>query len=84
MMVDTCNLIMTNELSLTPLTDEWLIDFIRHKTRDSYILDGVHLVTISEVFEYDVKGWSHNQGEQISLQRSKDSHWELEVCCVSV
>ena len=70
----------SDQLILTPCTDEWVIDIIRHKIKDTYILNELYMVAISSVSEYNVKGWSCNEGEEKLLEKYGDEHWELEVC----
>ena len=70
----------SDQLILTPCTDEWIIDIIRHKIKDTYVLNELYMVAISNVSEYNVKGWSCNEGEKKLLEKYGDEHWELEVC----
>eukprot|EP00731_Ephydatia_muelleri_P026069 Em0018g169a len=69
----------SDQLILTPCTDEWIIDIIRHKIKDTYILNELYVVAISSVSEYNVKGWSCNEGEEKLLEKYGDEHWELEL-----
>ena len=39
----------SDKLILTPCTDEWIIDLIRHKIKDNYVLNDLQMVVISNV-----------------------------------
>ncbi len=60
-------------------THEWSVNYIRKKSRTSYIIDGKYITTISAVREHIVKSQSQQQGEYtVNLQECRE-HFEVEV-----
>ena len=82
-MVRMVSAAVPGELTLVPCTNNWTVEFIRHKRRSSYILapDNMHMVTVSHITEHEVKCGACQAGDQlpISLNGSENNHWEVEV-----
>eukprot|EP00731_Ephydatia_muelleri_P026081 Em0018g181a len=83
-MVRMVSAAVPGELTLVPCTNNWTVEFIRHKRRSSYILapDNMHMVTVSQITEHEVKCGACQAGDQlpISLNGSENNHWEVELC----
>ena len=66
-------------LRLIPCTEEWNINFIRHKKRTPYVLEGKYLTTVSCVGEYTV-GMKHPKWRPITIKlQDCTKHTEVEV-----
>ena len=72
-------------ISFVPKTNTWNTTFIRHKKRNTYILGGKYMITVSSIRE-SVQNWvkaldSTGTDERIDITPSlyKKPHMEVEV-----
>jgi hypothetical protein len=53
-------------ITLQPKADEWCVNFIRHKKRETYRLDDKHLVTVNDIRECQLKS-EHQRKEPVPI-----------------
>ena len=86
--VKTVSVTDSGELTLVPYTNNWTVQFIRHKRRFSYVLgpEDIHMVTASQITELEVNHETCKAGDlqTISLKGCENIHWEVEVRVSSV
>jgi len=66
-------------LAFIPHTDEWVIDFIRHKRRETFFLDEKYMVTVTEVKECQIKWMPCDERIFIGPKDYDKPHMEVEV-----
>ena len=67
-------------ISFVPKTNTWNTTFIRHKKRNTYILGGKYMITVSSIRE-SVQNWVKALDKRIDITPSlyKKPHMEVEV-----
>ena len=55
-----------NELTLVTKTDDWCVNFIRHKKRETYRNKYKYLVTITDAAEYQLRK-EHQRSEPVTI-----------------
>ena len=66
-------------ITLVPSTEDWSVNFIRHKKRETYRLDENYLVTITAIREYQLKKTPQHQRLDITPDCYNEEHNEMEV-----
>ena len=70
-------------LTLVPCTNEWTIEFIRHKKRTAYVLEDKYMVTVTAIKEYRTDWENLERGEMVTVKFEDDpkliEHFEVEV-----
>ena len=65
-----------------PRADDWVINFIRHKKRETFFIEGKFMVTVTTVKEHDVN-WKEMHPDVPTVVKPEDynePHMEVEVC----
>ena len=68
-------------ITFVPKTEEWNVDFIRHKKRCTYVLDDKYMVTVSSIRECKVD-WPRARSDEIldvTPDLYDETHTEIEV-----
>ena len=68
-------------ISFVPKTEEWNVDFIRHKKRHTYVLDDKYMVTVSSIRECRID-WTRARSDEIldvTPDLYNETHTEIEV-----
>ena len=71
-------------LECVPRTDEWVINFIRHKRRETFFLDEKYMVTVTEVKERSIKWMPHGTSIVIGPEDYDKPHMEVEVITLHI
>ena len=82
-LVDTVSLTDPEQgtISLVPKTEAWSVHFIRHKKRETYVMDDKYIVTISSIRECtpDWPNPEENKLESVTPDCYENIHTEIEV-----
>ena len=68
-------------LQLVPCADDWVVNFIRHKKRETFFMEGKYMVTVTTVKEHNVN-WKEMRPGDSTVVKPKDynePHMEVEV-----
>ena len=72
-------------LEFTPCTDDWTVEFIRHKKRTAYVIDNKCMVTITAIQEYRTDWEKLLKGQAVTVNFNDISeHFEVEVSTASI
>ena len=68
-------------LQLVPRADDWVVNFIRHKKRETFFIEGKYMVTVTTVKEHDVNWKEMRPGDSINVKPEdyNEPHMEVEV-----
>ena len=66
-------------ISLVARTQDWNVNFIRHKKRESYRIDDKHIVTVTDIRECQLKDQQQDELVSINSDLYSKNHTELEV-----
>ena len=82
-LVDTVSLTdpVDGTISLVPKTEAWSVNFIRHKKRETYVMNNKHMVTINSIEECTLN-WPNteeNKLESVTPDHYENLHTEIEV-----
>ena len=66
-------------ISLLARTQDWNVNFIRHKKRESYRIDDKHIVTVTDIRECQLKDQQEDELVSINSDLYSKNHTELEV-----
>ena len=66
-------------ISLLARTQDWNVNFIRHKKRESYRIDDKHIVTVTDIRECQLKDQQQDELVSINSDLYSKNHTELEV-----
>jgi len=72
-------------LKFIPRADEWNVNFIRYKRRETFFLDEKYMVTVTTVKEHCVDWREMRSGESVDVapENYEKPHMEVEVRCSS-
>ena len=66
---------------MVPRADNWVVNFIRHKKRETFFIEGNYMVTVTTVREHNVK-WKEMRSGVPTVVKPEDynePHMEVEV-----
>ena len=66
-------------ISLETRTDDWNVNFIRHKTREAYRIDNKYIVTVTCVRECQFNEQPSNTYVSVAPDLYHETHTEIEV-----
>ena len=72
---------VTETITFQPRTDEWNVNYVRHKKREAYHVDKKLLISVTTIQEYNI---DQHPSTPLSLspKSSDDLHVEIEVSCM--
>ena len=66
-------------ITLETRTDDWNVNFIRHKTREAYRIDDKYMVTVTTIRECQIIEEHFNTLVPVTPDRYFETHTEIEV-----
>ena len=66
-------------ITLVTRTDEWSVNFIRHKKREAYRIDDKFIVTVTDIRECQFEREELHTCVAVTPDRYRDLHTEIEV-----
>ena len=68
-------------LQLVPRADDWVVNFIRHKKRETFFIEGKYMVTVTTVKERNVNWKEMRRGVStvVKPEEYNEPHMEVEV-----
>ena len=66
-------------ISLETRTDDWNVNFIRHKMREEYRINDKYMVTVTTIREYQFNEEPFNTLVPVTPDRYYKTHTEIEV-----
>ena len=75
----TLSLSDPDTITLKTNTDDWSVNFIRHKKREAYNIDDKHVLTVTEIRECQLEDKPQNEFVSMHPDCYVEPHTEIEV-----